>query len=190
MKVVLVRIASALASMALIATATIGTSLAQTHNQAAARDGSRDFDFNLATWTTHIRLRPPLSSEDRWSEMTGRVVVHPIFGGRGQYEEIEATGPHGSWQDFTLFLYDPAAHQWTMSFANSAGGVLSVPMAGAFENGRGEFYDQEPLQGRMVLARQVWSDITPTSHHLEQSFSDDGGKTWIVNFVADLTKQH
>jgi hypothetical protein len=37
--------------------------------------------------------------------------------------------------------------------------------------------------------RIVWSDITPDSHHFEQSFSDDGGKTWEPNFVATLTRE-
>lgn len=62
-------------------------------------------------------------------------------------------------------------------------------LIGEFKNGRGEFYDQEPaLQGRSVLVRQVWSDITATSHHFEQAFSNDGGRTWEPNFVATLTR--
>jgi len=39
------------------------------------------------------------------------------------------------------------------------------------------------------LVRMVWSDITTDSHHLEQSFSGDGGKTWEANFIATLTRE-
>jgi hypothetical protein len=46
-----------------------------------------------------------------------------------------------------------------------------------------------PAPGRAILMRFVWSDITPDSHHVEQSFSDDGGKTWEPNFVATLTRE-
>ena len=46
-----------------------------------------------------------------------------------------------------------------------------------FTNGRGEFYDQELFQGAAIYVRFVFSDITPTSFRLEQSFSADGGKT-------------
>jgi hypothetical protein len=35
----------------------------------------------------------------------------------------------------------------------------------------------------------VWSDITPDSHHVEQSFSDNVGRTWEPNFIATLTRE-
>ena len=57
------------------------------------------------------------------------------------------------------------------------------PMVGEFKNGRGEFYDQELWKGRAVYVRFIWSEITPNSAHFEQSFSDDGGKTWEVNWI-------
>jgi hypothetical protein len=59
---------------------------------------------------------------------------------------------------------------------------------GEFKNGRGEFYDQESYQGRAILVRGIWSNITPNAHRYEQAFSQDGGKTWETNFVADLTR--
>jgi hypothetical protein len=34
----------------------------------------------------------------------------------------------------------------------------------------------------------IWSDITPGTHHFEQAFSDDGGKTWETNFTASLSR--
>jgi hypothetical protein len=40
----------------------------------------------------------------------------------------------------------------------------------------------------MILVRFVISDITPASCHFEQSFSDDGGKSWEVNWIADDTR--
>ena len=42
--------------------------------------------------------------------------------------------------------------------------------------------------GRVILIRYLWSDITPNSAHFEQSFSDDGGKTWEVNWITDQTR--
>jgi hypothetical protein len=154
------------------------------------RDGQHDFDFNIGTWNTHIkRLQHPLTGSTTWVELNGTVVVRSIWNGRAQVEEIEADGSTGHFEGLTLFLYHPQSHQWSQNFAGSSDGTLSVPTIGEFRNGRGEFFDQEPFNGRTILVRVVWADITPNSHHFEQSFSDDGGKTWEPNFIATLTRE-
>ena len=156
---------------------------------AEVRDGQHDFDFNLGTWKTHIRTLRPTGGDMAWVEFNGTVAVQKVWDGRAQLEEIEATGPGGAhFEGLTLFLYDPKAHQWSESFSNSSEGTIRTPMIGAFHNGQGEFYSQQMYQGKVVLFRQVWSEIAPDSHHLEQSFSEDGGKTWKPNFIAELTR--
>jgi hypothetical protein len=161
----------------------------QSSDESKVQDGQRDFDFNLGTWKTHIkRLEHPLTGSTTWFELNGIVTVTKVWNGRGQIEEVEADGPHGHFEDLALFLYNPQARQWSQSFANSRNGILGLPMFGEFKNGRGEFYDQEEYNGRNILARVFWKDITPDSHTFEQSFSDDGGKTWEVNMVANLTR--
>ena len=155
----------------------------------AQHDGQHDFDFNIGTWHTHIkRLQHPLTGSTTWTEMEGTVVIREVWDGRAQLEEIEADGAAGHFEGLTLFLYNPEAHQWSQIFSNSKDGTVSPPAIGEFKNGRGEFYDQEPYNGRTILVRVVWSDITADSHRFEQSFSDDGGKTWEPNFVATLTR--
>jgi hypothetical protein len=154
------------------------------------RDGSHDFDFNFGVWKTQIkRILDPLSGSNRSIELNGTVTVHPIWGGRAQWEEIEADGPKGHWQGMTLFLYNPEAHQWSQSFLNSKIGELTPPLVGAFKDGRGELFSQDTLNGRSILVRAVWSDIKPDSHHFEESYSDDGGKTWAPAFIASLTRE-
>jgi len=158
--------------------------------RASMRDGQHDFDFNLGTWKTHIsRLQHPLSGSKAWVDLEGTVVVKKVWGGRAQLEEIEADGASGHFESLTLFLYNPGSQQWSISFASSSDGALSQPAIGEFKNGRGEFYDQESFNGRAILVRVVWSDITPNSHHFEQSFSEDGGRTWEPNFAATLTRE-
>jgi hypothetical protein len=66
--------------------------------------------------------------------------------------------------------------------------VMAKPTIGEFKNGRGEFYNQEDINGRAILVRFVISDIKSDSCHFEQAFSDDGGKTWEVNWIADDTR--
>ena len=57
-----------------------------------------------------------------------------------------------------------------------------------FRDGRGEFYSHEDFNGRMVVVRFVITATGPDSCHFEQSFSDDGGKTWEVNWIAVDTR--
>ena len=38
------------------------------------------------------------------------------------------------------------------------------------------------------VMRFVISEITPSSCHFDQAFSDDGGKTWEVNWKATDTR--
>jgi hypothetical protein len=153
------------------------------------RDGQHDFDFNIGTWKIHTRLLlHPLTGSNDWVDLNGTVHVRKVWDGRAQLEEIEADGSTGHFEGATLFLYNPQAHQWRQYFVASAAGVLNQPQMGEFKNGRGELFGQESFNGRTIFVRFVWSDITPNSHHVEQSYSDDGGKTWQPNFVATLTR--
>ena len=156
---------------------------------AAEHDGQHDFDFNIGVWNTHIRrLTHPLSGSSDYVELNGVVTVRKVWGGRAQLEEIETEGPTGHWEGLTLFLYNPASHQWSQTFVNSKSGVLAPPLIGAFKDGRGELFAQDTFHDRSILVRGVWSEITPDSHHFEESYSDDGGKTWAPAFIASLTR--
>lgn len=153
------------------------------------RDGQHDFDFNVGVWRTHIkRILDPLSGSTHSIELNGTVTVRRVWEGRAELEEIETDGPNGHWEGITLFLYNPEAHQWSQTFANSKTGVLTPPLIGAFKDGRGELFSQDTFKDRAILVRAVWSDITPDSHHFEESYSDDGGKTWAPAFIANLTR--
>jgi hypothetical protein len=155
----------------------------------AGRDGQHDFDFEMGTWKTHIsRLQRPLTGSDTWVEYEGTSVVRPVWNGRANLVELEVDGPAGHIEGLSLRLYNPQSHQWSLNFANSSVGSLGQPTVGEFKHGRGEFFDQEPFNGRIILVRNVWSDISPDSCRFEQAFSDDGGKTWEVNWIATDTR--
>jgi hypothetical protein len=153
------------------------------------RDGQHDFDFEIGTWRTHVsRLLHPLTGSTTWVEYDGTTVVRKVWNGRANLVELEADSSAGHFEGLNLRLYNPQSHQWSLNFANSKGGSLSQPTIGEFKNGRGEFFDQEALDGRAILVRFVISDITPNSCRFEQAFSDDGGKTWEINWVATDTR--
>jgi hypothetical protein len=150
------------------------------------RNGQHDFDFELGTWKIHLkRLLHPLTGSTTWVEFDGTTVTGRVWNGRAELEQFDADGQAGHIEGLTLRLYNSKSHQWSLYWANSKDGVLGQPTIGEFKNGRGEFFDQEPFNGRAILVRYVWSDITGNSAHFEQSFSEDGGKTWEVNWITD-----
>jgi len=151
----------------------------------SARDGHADFDFEIGRWRTHLsRLVHPLSGSTTWVEYQGTTVVHPVWDGRANLVELDVQGPSGRIRGLSLRLYDPRARQWSLHFANANDGTLVQPAIGEFRDGRGEFHSRESFDGRAVLVRFVILVITPDSCRFEQSFSQDGGKTWEANWIA------
>jgi hypothetical protein len=154
-----------------------------------ARDGQHDFDFEFGEWKCRIsRLQHPLTGSTTWLQYEGTSSVRKVWNGRANMGELEVEGPAGHIEGLSLRLYNPQSHQWYISWANSNDGALGPPMVGEFNNGRGEFYDQEPFNGRAIYVRFIFSDITPTSFRLEQALSADGGKTWEPNWIATFTR--
>lgn len=165
---------------------------AVTEHAVTQHDGQHDFDFELGTWKIHLkRLQDRLVGSTTWIPFDGTSVTRKVWDGRANLEEFETDSPTGHIEGLTLRVYNPQTHQWSIYWANSKDPALGQPiqpMVGEFKNGRGEFYDQELWKGRAVYVRFIWSDITPNSAHFEQSFSDDGGKTWEVNWITDQTR--
>lgn len=160
-----------------------------TQQASAERDGGHDFDPLIGKWKFHLkRLVHPLTGSNTWVEMEGTGACYKVFDGRAQLDTIELDGPSGHIEGLTLRTYDPQSHQWRLYWANSKNGKLDPPQVGEFKNGRGEFYAQDTIDGKTILIRYVWTNLTTDSPHFEQSFSDDGGKTWEVNWITDQTR--
>ena len=158
--------------------------------QVQVHNGIADFDFFIGTWIAHNRrLRERLKGSTSWEEFEGTVVARKILGGAGNIDEVTMDRESGPAYGFTLRLYDPKAQQWSLFWANGLNAVIVPPEVGSFKDGRGEFYAQELFEGRMIFSRFVWSEITETSCRWEQAFSEDGGKTWEINWVTDFTRK-
>jgi len=156
---------------------------------STGRDGQHDFDFEFGTWKARLsRLTKPLTGTGTWVELEGTSVVRKVWDGRANLGELEVAGPSGRIQGLSLRLYNPDSRQWHISWANATDGLIGSAMTGEFRDGRGEFYGQEPFNGRVITVRFVFSDITATSFRFEQAFSRDWGRTWEVNWKATFTR--
>lgn len=158
---------------------------------SAERDhGQHDFDPLIGSWKYHLKRRlRPLTGSTEWVDLEGTGVCYKIWDGRAQLDTIEVDGPTaGHIEGLTLRTYNPQSHQWRLYWANSKTGVMDPPQVGEFKDGRGEFFAQDTINGRTILIRFEWTNMTTGTPHFEQSFSDDGGETWEVNWITDQTR--
>ena len=123
-------------------------------------DGQHDFDPLIGTWKFHLkRLDDRLAGSTSWTEFEGTGACYKVWDGRAQLDTVELNSPTGHIEGLTVRLYNPQSHQWRLYWANSKDGILSLPPpTGEFRNGRGEFIDQEPYNGRAILVRYHWSE--------------------------------
>jgi hypothetical protein len=138
---------------------------------------------------------PPTSSEAIKAVLAGirrsigTSVTRKVWDGKADLEEFETDSPAGGHiEGLTLRLYNPQTHEWNLYWANSKVGTMDPPQAGKFKDGRGEFYAHDTWNGKRVLVRFLWTKTTTNSPHFEQSFSEDEGKTWDVNWITDQTR--
>jgi hypothetical protein len=149
-------------------------------------DGQRDFDWEIGTWRTSVRvLAEPLSeSADEWLDFTGTSVVRPLMDQRANVVELEIAGPAGRIDGLNLRLYEPQAGRWSLTFVNMRDGLLTPAVYGGFRDGVGEFYGDDQLGGRPIKVRFLIFRQGPDKARFEQAFSADGGTTWETNWIA------
>jgi hypothetical protein len=158
--------------------------------QQPNHDGRADFDFLMGRWNVHHRcLRARLKGSTSWDEFDGTSVTRMILAGLGTMDEVTLNRASGPVEALALRFYDPRSAQWSIYWADSVNGFAPPPVIGGFTDGRGEFYSQEPFEGKSVFCRFIWSDITATSCRWQQAFSADGGKTWETNWIMEFTRQ-
>ena len=156
---------------------------------ATQGDGQHDFDGEIGTWKTELkRLAKPLSGSSEWVEYSGSSEVRKVLDGRANLVELRVKGPAGQIEGVSLRLYNPQTKQWSLNYAGVRNGTMTQPVYGGFREGRGEFFGQDSLDGRMILVRFVITKNGNDSWRFEQAYSEDGGRTWETNWVAVDTR--
>jgi hypothetical protein len=157
-----------------------------------AHDGAHDFDFLIGDWKAHVRRLPDrLNGSNKWDEYDGISNHHKILDTNSNFEQFEVWSKDRSQhlKAQTLRLYNPDTQQWYIYLVDADKGTLDTPpVVGQFTGTRGEFFHQEISKSRTVLVRYVWLNLSPKSARMEQSFSPDGGKTWEVNWICELSR--
>ena len=149
-----------------------------------------DFDFYMGTWAVHHRrLVARLAGSDEWAEFEGTSTAWPILDGAGNIDDNVLELPDGDYRAISLRTYDAATDRWSIWWLDGrTPSRLDPPVVGGFVDGIGTFIAADTFDGRPILVRFLWSDITATTCRWEQAFSDDGGATWEVNWVMTSTR--
>jgi hypothetical protein len=177
---------------ACLALSSIALATASAAPPAAKRSGAHDFDWEIGTWTTRVRVRTnPLSGEaPRWVDYVGTSVVKPLLAGRANFVELSVAGASGKIEGGSLRLYGSQTGQWSLNYANLRNGLLTSPVYGGFDAGsRGLFYGPDKLDGRAILVRFIITKVSANEARFEQAYSEDGGVTWEDNWIATDTRK-
>ena len=170
-----------------IALSSIGLEALSAAPPSATRSGAHDFDWEIGTWATKVRVRSnPLSGEvPRWVDYVGTSVVKPLLDGRANFVELSVTGTGGRIEGGSLRLYGSQSGQWSLNYANLRNGLLTSPVYGGFDkSGRALFYGPDTLDGRAIRVRFIITRVSPNEARFEQAYSTDGGVTWEDNWLA------
>ena len=150
-----------------------------------------DFDFLPGTWRVHHRrLKQRLTGSDEWEEFDGTSVAYALLGGAGNIDDNVLELPGGTYRAITLRSYDPATDRWSIWWLDGRNpGVLDPPVVGGFAGGRRNLprrgHVRRPLRSS---CGSCWPGSRTGRWRWEQAFSADGGATWEVNWVMDLTR--
>jgi hypothetical protein len=137
-------------------------------------DGSHDFDFLIGDWKAHIRRLPErLKGSNVWVEYNGISNHKKLLDSNANFEEFDVSTPDHKLRikAQTLRLYNPESYQWSIYLVDLDKGTLELPpVVGQFYGKRGEFFNQQVWEGRAVLVRYVWLDISPNHHEWSSPF--------------------
>jgi hypothetical protein len=156
---------------------------------ASSESSAHDFDFWTGTWRgRNRRLRERLAGCDEWDEFEGTCVARPLLAGLGNMDEFR-TDYQGGLVGLSLRFFDSESRLWSIYWTDTRrSGLLEPPVVGSFSGGIGVFECDDTFDGRPIIVRYRWSDVTAATARWEQSFSEDGGETWETNWTVEHSR--
>lgn len=152
-----------------------------------ALPGIRDFDFIHGRWTiANRRLKAPGVGAHDWDEFPSTSWCEPRLNGLANIEQVDC--PARGWTGMAVRSFDIAAREWAIYWISSQNGVLQPPVRGRFDAPGCTLEGPDTFNGRPIIARYIWSDITAETARWTQAFSFDDGATWETNWVMDFTR--
>jgi hypothetical protein len=151
---------------------------------------AHDFDFLVGRWMVqHRRLKRRLAHSNEWETFSGTCEARMILDGQANLDDNVLELPGHAYRAATLRAFDPSTETWSIWWLDARHPhQLDPPVVGSFRDGVGAFFANDVWNGRSIIVRFIWSDITANSARWQQSFSEDAGKSWETNWVMDFKR--
>jgi hypothetical protein len=148
-----------------------------------------DWAFLVGRWNVqHRRLKKRLVGDTQWEDFAGTCVNWPLMGGLGNVDDNVLELPGGTYRGVGVRAFDAETRQWSIWWIDSRRGGMDPPVRGGFKDGVGVFQGADTHEGRPIIARFRWSEITANTAKWDQAFSTDGGKTWETNWLMQFAR--
>lgn len=163
--------------------------------QQRCPEATSEFDFYVGDWRVRQEIR---SRDSDWIELPARSVVRPVAGGCAYFERW--SGPvQFFWEGMeqpeplegiSVRAYDEEAGQWQIWWLDSHDPDFGGPFVGGFEDGVGTFLrTSTSADGRELLGRIRFMDVTPESIEWDLSVSRDGGQSWLPLWLMHFSRE-
>lgn len=145
-----------------------------------------DFDFFAGNWNIkNRRLKQKNVNSNTWDEFTATQKCWIMLDGVANVDEFDC--PEREFKGMSIRTLNLETHLWSIYWINSTSGQLFSPVIGGFNGDHGVFFGDDVDDGIPIVARFEW-EAHPTSPTWKQSYSWDGGTTWELNWIMELTK--
>jgi hypothetical protein len=150
----------------------------------------RAWDFLQGKWKVrNRRLRERFANSRDWDEFGSTLNNWQVLGGRGNVSDIWFDGPGAPHGSTNLRVYNDEKKEWMNWMLDSRAPTnISPALRGKFMPGTATFLVDHLVDGKQIKVRSQWTRTDTDSPRCEQAESADDGKTWEVNWVADLKR--
>ena len=144
---------------------------------AAADDDPRaaQFDFWVGSWDLTSGGKPA-GTNTITREYDGAVIMERFVGSA----ETALNG-------MSVSVFDKNTGKWRQTWVDNQGGYLDF--VGEFADGKMILSRRTTLQGKDVVQRMVWFNITPDSFDWSWERSEDDGTTWKTVWPIHYTRK-
>ena len=153
--------------------------MAQEHNA----DTASWFDFWVGKWD--VSWQNPDSTVGKGINNVVKIMDDKVI---QENFEITDAGANTGFKGTSLSVYNPASHVWHQAWADNQGGFFNFIGEAA---GDKRIFKTMPVErnGKTIVLRMVFYDITNYSITWDWERSEDGGKSWQLQWRINYKKR-